>query len=565
MTDMANLLWLPQTSGDREATHLRLLVEASDGLASTELALRRLVAERLGSDALGREWQVSRLFQPFAGPQDDELARFFEVTGAIVATPTYPLQKLAFDLARGLADGGPYTVDPDLPSSAYGFVDRLIDPTRRLRAQTPGTPEALADTTSQYWALDNIRARAAWALVPPSGGAARGAGIRVGHPDTGYTLHPELEVSALDLANDRDLIDNDDNALDPLVKRWWFPLDTPGHGTHTGSVIAGRSSGQISGVAPESTLVPIRTVKTVVQVFDGDVAKAVYHAYQVGCHVISMSLGGIGFIGLQAAIAQAVANGVIVVAAVGQDVGFVVAPAVYPECIGVAASTADDQPWSRSSHGPAVDICAPGESIWVANVNTDVSPPVFDVNQDHKGTSFAAAHLGGVAALWLAHHGYPALISRYGAANLQAVFMQLLKSAGYRRPPGWNTSEYGAGIVDAEALLNASLPPTAPAPPSMARFFSAIDRLQTVVPELKREELTKRLVELFNVDHARLDMQLDRYGRELVYLLSEDRELREQFISETVQTRLAAPSLPTLRTRIASAASKSLAEEVLAT
>jgi hypothetical protein len=551
----------PRAAVDREATHLRLLVEAPDGLASTELALRRLVAERLGLDEGTGGWRVSRLFQPFTGPQDDELARFFEITGPVVATPTYPLSKLAFDLARDLTDWGPFIIDPDLPSSAYGFVDERSDPTRGLTA--PRTPAVLADTTSHYWALDNIRARAAWALVPPSGGAVRGAGIRIGHPDTGYTLHPELEVSALDLANDRDLIDNDDNALDPLVKRWWFPFDTPGHGTHTGSVIAGRSTGQISGVAPDSTLVPIRTVKTVVQVFDGDIAKAVYYAYQVGCRVISMSLGGIGFIGLQTAIAQAVANGVIVVAAAGQDVGFVVAPAIYPECIGVAASTADDQPWSRSSHGPAVDICAPGENIWVANVNSDVSPPVFDVNQDHNGTSFAAAHMGGVAALWLAHHGYQALINRYGAANLQAVFVQLLKSVGYRRPSGWNTSEYGVGIVDAEALLNAPLPPAPPTPPIRPRMFSAIGRLQTVVPELTREEMTERLVGLFNVNEARLSLQLDRFGRELVYMLSENRELRKQFISGTVAARPTENSNSMLRMRVASAASQSFAENLM--
>ena len=268
------------------------------------------------------------------------------------------------------------------------------------------------------------------------------------------------------------------------MKRWWFPLDTPGHGTHTGSVIAGRDTGPISGVAPLATLVPIRTVKSVVQVFDGDVARAVYYAYQVGCHVISMSLGGIGFFGLQAAITHAVAHGVIVMAAVGQDVGFVVAPANYPECIGVAASTADDEPWSRTSHGPEVDICAPGTNIWLANVNTDVSPPIFDVNQDHNGTSFAVAHLAGVAALWLAHHGYQALIGRYGPAGLQDAFVRLLKSAGHRRPAGWNTSEYGVGIVDAEALLSAALPPVQPLPLSVQNRPSAIEGIQAVVPQL---------------------------------------------------------------------------------
>ena len=181
------------TTMDREATHLRLLVEAPNGLASTELALRRLVSERLGIDAQGKEWRVGRLFQPLEGSQDNELARFFEITGFVIATPTYPLHKLAFDLARGLSDGAGYGVAPDLPSSIYGFVDQEAYQVGDLPDGALGPSGALADTTSTYWALDNIRARDAWALVPPSGGGARGAGIRIGHPDTGYTLHPRSQ------------------------------------------------------------------------------------------------------------------------------------------------------------------------------------------------------------------------------------------------------------------------------------------------------------------------------------------------------------------------------------
>lgn len=45
----------------------------------------------------------------------------------------------------------------------------------------------------------------AWDLPPGPGGAARGAGVRIGHPDTGYVLHPELEPDALDLMSDLDL------------------------------------------------------------------------------------------------------------------------------------------------------------------------------------------------------------------------------------------------------------------------------------------------------------------------------------------------------------------------
>jgi hypothetical protein len=549
----------PPPSIDREATHLRLLVGAPDGLASTELALRQFLQERLGLDARGVDWQVNRLFQPIRESVDEELTRFFEVTGAIVVSPAYPVHKLAFDLARRLSDAGPFTVDPDLPSSAFGYVVQDPASPAALPVEAAEGPRALADTSSKFWALDDIRARAAWSLPPRPGGAACGANIRIGHPDTGYTLHPELEVGALDLVLDRDVIDNDHDARDPLRKRWWFPLDTPGHGTHTGSVIAGRTTGQITGVAPEARLVPIRTIKSVVQVFDGDVAKAVHHAHQVGCQVISMSLGGIGFIGLQAAIVSAVQNGVIVLGAAGNDVGFVVAPAIYPECIGVGASTADGQPWSRSSHGPAVDICAPGESIWAASVDSDVSPPVFDVRQNHNGTSYGTAHLAGVAALWLAHHGHGTLMNTYGGDRIQAVFVELLKSVGHRRPTGWDPGQYGAGIVDAERLLNATLPPPAAVAQLQPGWISPADQFRSVLSELSPDDATQRAVEISGVGHAQVEGWLNRFGRELVYLLAEDRQLRREFVEGAVTAREVSPSHD-LRTRVARVASLSLAD-----
>jgi hypothetical protein len=80
----------------------------------------------------------------------------------------------------------------------------------------------------KWWSVRNVRADQAWATEPAAGGAAAGAGILVGHIDTGYTHHDEIYPYALDLTIDRDILDGDDDALDPLIKRWWFPLDSPG-------------------------------------------------------------------------------------------------------------------------------------------------------------------------------------------------------------------------------------------------------------------------------------------------------------------------------------------------
>jgi hypothetical protein len=75
--------------------------------------------------------------------------------------------------------------------------------------------------------------------------------------------------------------------------------------------------------------------------------------------------------------------------------------------------------------------------------------------------------------------------------------------------------------------------------------------------------MMQRLVGLFNVNEARLNSELDRFGRELVYILSEDRELRERFITGTVATRSAEISDSMLRMCVASAASQSLAESLI--
>jgi hypothetical protein len=81
------------------------------------------------------------------------------------------------------------------------------------------------------------------------------------------------------------------------------------------------------------------------------------------------------------------------------------------------------------------------------------------VLRQSDGTSYAVAHLAGVAALWLAHHGRDALINRFGRGNVQSAFLSLLHSPGVCRVPvGWNHQKWGAGIVDAAALLQAPLP-----------------------------------------------------------------------------------------------------------
>jgi hypothetical protein len=289
----------------------------------------------------------------------------------------------------------------------------------------------------------------------------------------------------------------------------------------------------------------------VVQVLDGDVARAVNLARERGCHVISMSLGGRGFIGLQEAIRSAVAEGLIVMAAAGNKVTFVVAPASYQECLAVAATNCDSRPWPDSSRGAAVDISAPGESVWAARVDLDTTPPSF-VKSRSNGTSYAVATLAGVAALWLAHHGPERIRRRYGRANVQGAFLTLLRSHGRRVPPDWISNgwqrQYGVGIVDAVALLQAGLPdlPETAVPESMAEAAGQpVTRLQAALGELTSDQVRAVVGDLLGIDAGEINELSPVVVSELVFRLGEDDQFREAVLTQatTAARPEAAPAL----------------------
>ena len=68
----------------------------------------------------------------------------------------------------------------------------------------------------------------------------------------------------------------------------------------------------------------------------------------------------------------------------------------------------------------------PGSPVYNARFTEDKPPFVGEGN----GTSYAVAHLAAAATLWLARHGRDELIRQYGARNLQAAFLAVLRSPG---------------------------------------------------------------------------------------------------------------------------------------
>ena len=95
----------------------------------------------------------------------------------------------------------------------------------------------------------------------------------------------------------------------------------------------------MSGAAPGAKLIPFRVSDTVIILDTLNLARAIEMAVDAGAHVISISMGGVGSERLHDAVVYAKNKGVIVLAAAGNCVGFVVYPAAYDEVVAVAGAT----------------------------------------------------------------------------------------------------------------------------------------------------------------------------------------------------------------------------------
>ncbi len=384
-------------------------------------------------------------------------------------------------------------------------------------------PPAPEDVT---WHLEKIHAAEAREWLQDHALLAGGA-LRVGHPDTGYTEHPDIWSELGPIAGGRDLIDEDDDARDPLDAGL---LLQPGHGTATASVIAARpgisvqrlnggAAADLVGVALNAQIVPLRVTRTVIMfAWQRRLARAIEFAVDAGCRVISMSVGGIGGRRLERALELAESRGVIVVAAAGNNVGFVVAPAVYPTVVACAALGPDGTPWSGSSHGQAVDISAPGHRVWVAcwDGSTAAARPA-------SGTSFATACVAGAAVLWLTAH-QQALASR--PTQAASLFRKALAQTadGSSIPDG-----FGAGVLDCLALVTQPL---------------ATDPLEAV--PLGRSAKAALLESLVGSRAARGVVLDDASASELAFHLTLDPELRQAWqASALTEGARAFDALPT--------------------
>ncbi|HND93506.1 MAG TPA: S8 family serine peptidase, partial [Anaerolineales bacterium] len=230
------------------------------------------------------------------------------------------------------------------------------------------------------WALPAIAAPEAWAAM-----SADAPAVTIAVIDSGICVtHPDL--------NGR------------IVSGWDFvegdavPQDDFGHGCAVSGVIAANMNDGIgiAGVAPNANIMPLRVLNSSGFGSYSDVAAAVVFAVDNGAQVINLSLGGSSPSStLENAINYAVANGVVVVAAAGNNgTEGALYPAAYDSVVAVGSIDPNLAHSSFSNYGSQVDVWAPGRDIMTTKRTGDYGLV--------SGTSFAAPYVAGAEAVYMA-------------------------------------------------------------------------------------------------------------------------------------------------------------------
>lgn len=212
-------------------------------------------------------------------------------------------------------------------------------------------------------------------------------------------------------------------------------MDYKGHGTHVAGTIA--SSGIVSGVMQNATLIPVKVLNDEGKGSNYNISQGILHAVSVGADVINMSLGG-GYYDqtMDNACSTAVANGTVIAAATGNDGYSTVSyPAAYEACIAVGSVDSDRSKSWFSNYGSALDIMAPGNEIYSTYPGSQ-----YGLN---SGTSMATPHVAGVLGLMKAAN------PNLSPAQARSIVESTAMYAG-------SAFEYGSGIIDAEACVKAA-------------------------------------------------------------------------------------------------------------
>jgi len=237
------------------------------------------------------------------------------------------------------------------------------------------------------------------------------------------------------------------------------PNDDEGHGTHVAGTIAQSTNNNagVAGVAYNTSLMPVKVLNANGSGNTTDLIDGIRFAADNGAGVINMSLGydpGVDPYLLHEAVIYANDKGVTIIASAGNDGTDIPSyPAAYPEVISVGATRIDGELAYYSNYGNTVDIVAPGGDVNVDQNSDGYGDGILQMTfgrrpKDfgyyfYQGTSMAAPHVAGVAALLIAKD------ETLGPDDVQDV----LKTTANKEGAFSNEYLFGAGLLDAAAAL----------------------------------------------------------------------------------------------------------------
>lgn len=213
----------------------------------------------------------------------------------------------------------------------------------------------------------------------------KGKGVKVAVIDSGIDTHDEL--------NTKGWVDFSDQV------KGYKPIDNSGHGTQTAGVISARINGiGMEGIASKAEVYSVKILDSENKATISAVIKAIEWCIQNDIDIINMSFGTNVYSKiLHEEIKKAESQGIVMVAAAGNNESKIQYPAQYPEVISVG-SIDDKLKSSQFSNNQNVDLVAPGENVQTLGYMGSFSTT--------EGTSIATAHVTGVAAAVMSANKY---------------------------------------------------------------------------------------------------------------------------------------------------------------
>jgi len=382
--------------------------------------------------------------------------------------------------------------DPLIRAALAKFLKS--QPKSKAPADNPAIPGVPAVTTGNdpffkdQWGMNDIGVKEAWNVTignPDMIVAVIDTGVDYTHEDLLPNLwrnNKEIPGNGIDDDGNGyiddivgwDFVSNDNKPYDLSVDpaQLLFGGGNPGHGTHcAGNVAARNDNGKgISGVAPNVKIMSLRFISEKGSGTTADAIKAIKYGVDNGAKVLSNSWGSEGEDPAEGAenkalrdvITYAQDRDVLFVAAAGnghQGVGYdndsdaqPAFPASYENenIVSVAAIDSSNNLGAFSNWGSTtVDIGAPGVNVFSTMVGNKYSNKVIDIGgfeANWDGTSMAAPHVAGAAALyWSAHP----------SQSWREVKAALIKSA--KKIPALSRKVVSQGKLDVKALMSPSL------------------------------------------------------------------------------------------------------------